>query len=284
MCLILLANIGAVSLHLPLIWEVAKYEHSGEVEKAFYERLDECLEMIRNFHKRKYDVLRNTPCSTNPMCFTQGGMYKGFKKPTDKIGDLVDYMTASFGITGLHDLTMVAKGKSLLEDHSQFAKEVVRHIQEKVNQFKKEDGYLYALYGTPAESLCYTQAKQLKKFYEDTNQTEKAYNCPEFITNSFHLHVSEQVSPFEKQDEEFDLFHMIEGGHICYCRIDDPTNVEGMKQVVERGMKMGMYQGVNFESSNCCDCGVHSVVAPNSISTCPICGSHNVVTMSRVCG
>lgn len=141
------ANIGAVSLHLPLIWEVAKYEHSGEVEKAFYERLDECLEMIRNFHKRKYDVLRNTPCSTNPMCFTQGGLYKGFKKPTDKIGDLVDYMTASFGITGLHDLTMVAKGKSLLEDHSQFAKEVVRHIQEKVNQFKKEDGYLYALYG-----------------------------------------------------------------------------------------------------------------------------------------
>ena len=176
----------AVSLHLPLIWEIAKYEHPGNAETAFYELLDHCLEMIRNFHKRKYDILRNTSCSTNPMCFTQGGLYKGFKKPTDKIGDLVDYMTASFGITGLHDLTVVAKNKSLLEDKGEFAKEVVRHIQQRVNEFKKEDGYLYALYGTPAESLCETQAKQLKKFYEDTNQLEKAYKVPEYLMNSFH--------------------------------------------------------------------------------------------------
>lgn len=66
-------------------------------------------------------------------------------------------------------------------------------------------------HGRKPESLCYTQAKQLKKFYEDTNQTEKAYNCPEYLQNSFHCAVYEQISPFEKQDEEFDLFHMIEG-------------------------------------------------------------------------
>lgn len=59
-----------------------------------------------------------------------------------------------------------------------------------------------------------TQAKQLKKFYEDTNQLEKAYEVPEYLTNSFHLSVKEEISPFDKQDAEFELFHMIEGGQL----------------------------------------------------------------------
>lgn len=129
-----------------MIWLVAEYEHPEAVEEHFYKLLDKNLLMIRNFLKRRYDVIRNTPCSTNPLAFTQGGLYKGTKNPDEKIGDLVNYMTASFGITALNELTEYARGQSIKESNK-FAKEVVQYIYNKVQQYKKEDGYLYALYG-----------------------------------------------------------------------------------------------------------------------------------------
>lgn len=73
-------------------------------------------------------------------------------------------------------------------------------------------------------------------------------------------------------------------GHIQYVRIDDPTNLEGMKAVVERGMEMGFYQGVNFDSMFCKNCGQHTVPKNGKIMTCGNCGSHDVAVISRVCG
>lgn len=204
------ANIGAVSLNLPLIWLVAEYEHPEAVEEHFYRLLDKNLLMIRNFLKRRYDVIRETPCSTNPLAFTQGGLYKGHKKPDEKIGDLVNYMTASFGVTALNELCQFAKKHSIHESN-QFAVDVVQYIYDRVQEFKKEDGYLYALYGTPSESLAGTQAEQIRKYLESIGRKEEAYNFPTYVTNSFHCHVSENITPFEKQDHEFKLFHMIEG-------------------------------------------------------------------------
>lgn len=195
---------------MPLIWKIAEYEHPEAVEENFYKLLDENLGIIRNFLKRRYDVIRNTPCSTNPLAFTQGGFYKGFKHPDDKVGDLVNYMTASFGITALNELTECARGHSIRESN-EFAKEVVKHISDKVKQYKKEDGYLYALYATPAESLAGKQAEQLRRYLDSIGKHDEARKVPTYMTNGFHLHVSEEVSPFEKQDKEFELFHMIEG-------------------------------------------------------------------------
>lgn len=136
-------NIGAVSLNLPLIWKVAENEN-----KNFFDVLSDRMEVIREFLKKRYDALRHTKACTNPMCFTQGGLYKGFLNPEDKIGDLVNYMTASFGITALNELSILATGKTLKEDRS-FATVVVDFINDKIEEFKEEDGYLYAVYGTP---------------------------------------------------------------------------------------------------------------------------------------
>ena len=94
----------------------------------------------------------------NPLAFTQGGFYEGTKDPDDEVGDLVRYMTASFGITALDEATFLWTGKRLLEEGGAFSEEVLRHLQARINVFKKEDGWLYAIYGTPAESLCATQA------------------------------------------------------------------------------------------------------------------------------
>lgn len=261
-------NIGAVSLNLPLIWAISEKEH-----KDFFGILSDRLEVIREFFKKRYDTLSHTKASTNPMCFTQGGLYGGTLKPDDEIGDLTKYMTASFGITALNELSILATGKSLREDSS-FANEVVDFINNKIEEFKEEDGHLYAMYGTPAESLCGTQAKQFREYTGDDR-------FGDYFTNSFHLHVSEDVTPMEKQDKEYELFHKCNGGHIQYVRVDKPSNILAVKALIQRGMAMGFYQGVNFDASYCEDCGTHSTNVGN---TCPHCGSHNLSVISRVCG
>lgn len=267
-------NIGAVSLNIPVIMAVAKQEFGSDWKSKFWSLLDARLETIREFLKKRYDIIRNTKASTNPLAFTQGGFYQGYLKPDDKIGDLVKYMTASFGITALNESTILWNGKSIYEDKSQFANKVVDFILERIEKFKKIDGYLYALYGTPAESLCMKQAQQYKDLTGDSQ-------FGEYFSNSFHCHVSENITPIEKQDAEFSLFHKVAGGHIQYVRIDNPENLVALKTIIKRGMEMGFYQGVNFDSTKCNDCGQTSY---NTSLKCPHCGSTNINTISRVCG
>lgn len=266
-------NIGAVSLNLPIIMAYCKKTYGDKWKDEFYHVLENRLNVIRGFLKKRYDIIRHTKACTNPMAFTQGGFYKGFRKPDEEIGDLVDYMTASFGITALNEASILWTGKTLKEDAT-FANEVLDFINNKIEDYKKADGYLYALYGTPAESLCATQAKQYKDY---TGSDEFG----EYFTNSFHLHVSEKVTPFEKQDHEEELFHKVNGGHICYVRIDNPENFQAVKAVIQRGMAKGFYQGVNFDSVYCNECGAHGY---NSFYKCPHCGSTNILVISRVCG
>jgi len=231
------------------------------------------------------DIIRRQKCSSNPLAFTQGGFYEGTKDPDDEVGDLVRYMTASFGITALDEATFLWTGKRLLEEGGAFSEEVLRHLQARINVFKKEDGWLYAIYGTPAESLCATQAKQYDAFCAkqgiDNVFRHTPHYSPEYFTNSFHVNVTEEITPFEKQDHEFKDFHLCEGGHIQYVRLDNPENTDAVKAVIERGMELGFYQGVNFDSAYCGDCGTHST---NVLMRCPKCGSSNLSVISRVCG
>ena len=182
-------------------------------------------------------------------------------------------MTASFGITALNEASILWFNKSIAEDNS-FAISVMEFITDKVESFKRQDGYLYALYGTPAENLMGVQAKQYRDYTDDTR-------FGEYFSNSFHCHVSEDITPIEKQDKEFRLFHMINGGHIQYVRLDNPENLEAVKSVILRGMKLGFYQGVNFDAGYCEDCGSHFT---NCMNTCPNCGSTHITVISRVCG
>lgn len=261
-------NIGAVSLNLPLIWQVAKNEN-----KNFFNVLSDRMEVIREFFKKRYDIIRHTKACTNPMAFMQGGFYKGNLKADDEIGDLVNYMTASFGVTALNELNILATGKTLYQD-PWYAQTVLKHINDKVEKFKKEDGYLYAVYGTPAESLCGVQAKQYADYTGD-------HQFGEYFTNSFHMHVNEPITPFEKQDAEYKMFHMCNGGHIQYVRVTNPENLQALKALILRGMEKGFYQGINFDSAYCEDCGKHST---NVMNKCPHCGSTNLSVISRVCG
>lgn len=267
-------NIGAVSLNIPVIMAVCKKEQGDKWRDYFWSYLKDRMEVIRQFLKKRYEIIRHTKASTNPMAFTQGGFYKGHLNPDDEIGDLVGYMTASFGITALHEATVLwTDGKSLHEDKT-FANKCLDFINELIASYKEEDHYLYALYGTPAESLCATQAKQYKDFTGDPR-------FGEYFTNSFHLKVTEDVTPFEKQDEEYEFFHKCNGGHIQYVRLDNPRNINALKAIINKGMSQGFYQGVNFDAAYCEDCCTHST---NVLFKCPHCGSGNISVVSRVCG
>lgn len=267
-------NIGAVSLNIPLIIAVAKKEFSTNWKESFWNLLSDRLQVIREFLCKRYEIIRHTKASTNPLAFTQGGFYNGYRQPDEEVGDLVDYMTASFGITALNEATVLWCGKSLYEDKSIFANKVIDFILAKLDKYKEQDHHLYALYGTPAESLCGTQATQYREYTGD-NQFGS------FFSNSFHCHVSEDITPIEKQDTEAAAFHKVAGGHIQYVRLDNPENLEATKAIIERGMSLGFYQGVNFDSCHCNDCGTSFT---NGGKTCPSCGSHNITTISRVCG
>ena len=136
-------NLGAISLNLPMI--LAK---SREENKDFYEVLDYYLELIRKLHKKTYAYLSEKKASTNPLMFMQGGLLGGNLKANDKIESILPAMTMSFGITALNELNRLYNGKSIYED-GEFPLEVMKYINEKINEFKKEDKILYAIYGTP---------------------------------------------------------------------------------------------------------------------------------------
>ena len=263
-------NIGAVSLHLPMIYAKAKHE-----SRDFYKVLDYYLEMIRGIHKRTYEYLGELKASVNPVAFCEGGIYGGNLKPTDKIKPLLKPMTASFGITALNELQQLHNGKSLVED-GDFALEVLKYINDKVEAFKKEDGWLYAIYGTPAESLCGTQVEQFRKTYGIiANVSDRPY-----VSNSFHCHVSEDISPIVKQDTEKRYWDYCNGGKIQYVRYPLAYNVEAIRSLVRRAMKLGFYEGVNLSLAYCDNCGYQQL----EMDECPKCGSKEVTKIDRMNG
>lgn len=278
-------NIGAVSLNIPLVIKLVQLEHPNNWQDKFWEVLKDRCEVIREFFHKRYDQIKHQKCSSNPLSFTQGGLYDGYKDPDDEVGDLIRYMTASFGITALDEATYLWSGKRMIEEGGIFANQVLKYLQKVVAEYKKEDHYLFALYGTPAESLCATQAKQYDKFCHDRGIenvfADSEHYSKEYFSNSFHVNVTEEITPFEKQDAELQNFHDCEGGHIQYVRLDNPENFLAVKSAIQRGMKYGFYQGVNFDSAYCADCGQHST---NVLNKCPHCGSTNISVISRVCG
>ena len=263
-------NIGAVSLNLPMILAKSRQE-----SKEFYGVLDYYLNLIRQLHIRTYAYLGEMRASTNPLAYCEGGFYQGHLKLTDKIKPLLKYATASFGITALNELQELYNGKSLVED-GQFALEVLEYINTKINEFKEEDHNLYAIYGTPAENLCGLQVKQFRKKYGIVENVSDR----EYVSNSFHCHVSEDITPIEKQDLEYRFWELSNGGKIQYVRYPIDYNLGAIRTLINRAMDMGLYEGVNMSLAYCDDCGHQEL----EMDVCPKCGSRNLTKIDRMNG
>lgn len=305
-------NSGAISLNLPLI-----YLEAVANKQSFYSLLDEYLEMIRGIHKRTKRYLGKRRAGTNPLAFCEGGFYGGNLQPNQRLEEsfeLMDSTTYSFGITALNELQQAFNGHSLVEEEKRieelnanledgeekripFAREVLKYINDKANKFKKEDHMLYAIYGTPAESLCGKQITQLRKFVkENAAELEKEgyiverkgndYVIPnicssEYVTNSFHAKVTEDISGAEKQDLEAKYWNLCNGGKIQYVRYPMAYDKEIVKATITRAMGIGFYEGVNRALNYCDDCG-HEEIDMKDV--CPICGSKNITKIDRMNG
>lgn len=452
-------NSGAISLNLPLI-----YLRSVAENRDFFELLDERLEQIRSLHKRTRDYIGNLYASTNPLAFTQGGFYGGNLRPDQKLKESKDLMgstTYSFGITALDELQKAYNGRTLINDGS-FALSAIEHINKRANEFKTEDNMLYAIYGTPAESLCFdgdtivqtyggnkkikdlttsdlvysfnetlkkielkpvvrslktkTNAKVVKVIFdngqeivctpnhpfgvrvlernskgqivqekieyveaqnltagmrlksnyiyendlgrmecstllldanhkvmgvEELSETRDVYditvednhnffvggddgilvhNCGkqikqlrnyvgknvpalttagyeivkkgedyvipgicdrEYVSNSFHCNVREDISPIQKQDLENRFWDYCNGGKIQYVRYPVGYNFKAMDTLVKRAMEKGFYEGCNLALSYCDDCGRQEIDLGDS---CPHCGSKHLTKIDRMNG
>ncbi len=263
-------NLGVVSLHLPMILAKAQREN-----RDFYEVLDYYLEMIRSIHKRTYDYIGEMKASTNPLAYCEGGFLNGYLKPDEKIRSILKPMTLSFGITALNELQELYNKKSLVED-GKFAVDVMKYINKKITQFKHEDGLLYAIYGTPAESLCGLQVEQFRKMYGIV----PGVSDREYVSNSFHCGVWEDITPIQKQDLENRFWDLFNGGKIQYVRYPINYNREAVVTLVRRAMSLGYYEGVNLSLAYCDDCGHEEL----EMDVCPVCGSKNLTKIDRMNG
>ena len=152
----------------------------------------------------------------------------------------------------------------------------MRHINEKVNAFKIEDGHLYAIYGTPAENLCGLQVKQFREKYG----VIKGVSDREYVSNSFHCHVAEDITPIQKQDLERRFWDLCNGGKIQYVKYPIDYNIEAVRTLVKRAMEFGFYEGVNLSLAYCDDCGYEEL----EMDVCPKCGSTNLTKIDRMNG
>jgi len=264
------ANCGAITLN------TVRYaiEAKGDKEK-YFKLLDENFEKAVKVHLYTYNEMKKVKASTNPLFFCEGGCHIKLK-PNDTIEEAIKTFTWSFGYIGLDEASLLMIGKQIHEDNS-FAIEVLQHLNELIDKAKEKHGLLFALYGTPAESLCYTfRNMDYEKYGAIKGVTDK-----EYYMNSFHIDVKAHINPIQKQNIELPMFNLSKGGRIHYSEFPHTKNKKAIKQVIDEGMKKGFYEGINTELDCCDDCYAQGEFKSH---VCPECGSDNITEVCRVCG
>ena len=254
--------------------------------KIFDERLDLCHRALQARHKR----LLGTPSDAAPILWQYGALAR--LKKGEKIDKLLfgGYSTISLGYAGLYECVKYMTGKSHTDAGAKpFALSVMQHMNDKCNQWKKAENMDYSLYGTPLESTTYKFAKCLqKRFGIVPGITDKNY-----ITNSYHVHVSEQIDAFTKLKFESDFQRLSPGGAISYVEVPNmQDNLEAVMSVLQFIYDNIMYAELNTKSDYCQVCGYDGEIKiveddGKLVWECPKCGNRdqNKLTVARrTCG
>ncbi len=217
--------------------------------KIFDERLDLCHRALQARHKR----LLGTPSDAAPILWQYGALAR--LKKGEKIDKLLfgGYSTISLGYAGLYECVKYMTGKSHTDAGAKpFALSVMQHMNDKCNAWKKAENMDYSLYGTPLESTTYKFAKCLqKRFGIVEGITDKNY-----ITNSYHVHVSEPIDAFTKLKFEADFQRLSPGGAISYVEVPNmQDNLEAVISVLQFIYDNIMYAELNTKSDYCQECG-----------------------------
>ena len=254
--------------------------------KIFDERLDLCHRALQARHKR----LLGTPSDAAPILWQYGALAR--LKKGEKIDKLLfgGYSTISLGYAGLYECVKYMTGKSHTDAGAKpFALSVMQHMNDKCNQWKKAENMDYSLYGTPLESTTYKFAKCLqKRFGIVPGITDKNY-----ITNSYHVHVSEQIDAFTKLKFESDFQRLSPGGAISYVEVPKmQDNLEAVMSVLQFIYDNIMYAELNTKSDYCQCCGYDGEIKiveddGKLVWECPKCGNRDQNKLNvarRTCG
>ena len=254
--------------------------------KIFDERLDLCHRALQARHKR----LLGTPSDAAPILWQYGALAR--LKKGEKIDKLLfgGYSTISLGYAGLYECVKYMTGKSHTDAGAKpFALSVMQHMNDKCNAWKKAENMDYALYGTPLESTTYKFAKGLqKRFGIVKGITDKNY-----ITNSYHVHVSEPIDAFTKLKFEADFQRLSPGGAISYVEVPNmQDNLEAVISVLQFIYDNIMYAELNTKSDYCQVCGYDGEIKiveddGKLVWECPKCGNRDQNKLNvarRTCG
>ena len=275
-------NQGVVSINLPQIAIIA----DGDEEK-FWKLLDERLELCKEALMCRHYALLGTQSDISPIHWQYGAIARLAKG--EKIDKLLfgGYSTISLGYIGIYEMTKLMKGVSHTapEGHD-FALGVMKYLKDKVAQWKKETNIGFALYGTPAESLCYKFARiDKERFGTIEDITDKGY-----YTNSYHVDVREKIDAFDKLTFESEFQKLSTGGAISYVEIPNmQNNIAALETAVKFIYDNIQYAEFNTKSDYCFECGFDGEIIINNENEweCPNCGNKDHSKMSvvrRTCG
>lgn len=251
--------------------------------KLFDERLELCKEALLVRHKH----LRGVTSDVSPIHWQYGAIAR--LQPGETIDKFLygGYSTLSLGYIGLYELSKIMTGYSHTDSRAtKFAVEVMQHMKDKVLEWKEETNIGFALYGTPAESLCYRFAKIDKEQFGDIKDvTDKGY-----YTNSYHVDVREHIDAFSKINFESRFQEISSGGCISYIEIPNmKDNMDALYEMMKYMDQNIQYCEFNTKSDYCMKCGFDGEIKLNKdlIWECPRCGNTDRTSMNvcrRTCG
>lgn len=279
-------NQGVVTINLVDVACSSKRD-MNKFWQIFDERLDLCYRALMCRHER----LKGTPSDVAPILWQHGALAR-LKK-----GETIDkllyggYSTISLGYAGLYECVKYMTGKSHTDPSATpFAIEVMQHLNDACAKWKEKENIDFSLYGTPIESTTYKFAKCLqKRFGKIKDVTDKNY-----ITNSYHIHVTEHINAFDKLTFESKFQKLSPGGAISYVEVPDmQDNIDAVLAVMKHIYNNIMYAELNTKSDYCMACGYDGEIQIEKdengklIWVCPNCGNKNQDMMSvarRTCG
>ena len=278
-------NQGVVTINLP---DVAL--SAGRDMDKFWKIFDERLELCHRALRARHDRLKGTLSDAAPILWQYGALAR-----LDK-GEVIDpllyggYSTISLGYAGLYECVKAMTGHSHTDkEATPFALQVMQHMNDKCTEWKEAEDIDYSLYGTPLESTTYKFAKALqRRFGVIPGITDKGY-----ITNSYHVHVAEEIDAFQKLQFESEFQRLSPGGAISYVEVPNmQDNIEAVLSVMQFIYDHIMYAELNTKSDFCQECGFDGEIQiveedGKLVWECPHCGNRDQTKMNvarRTCG
>ncbi|WP_088209763.1 anaerobic ribonucleoside-triphosphate reductase [Escherichia coli] len=270
-------NLGVVTLNLPRIAldsYIGTQFNEQKFAELFNERMDLCFEALMC----RISSLKGVKATVAPILYQEGAF--GVRlKPDDDIIELFKNgrSSVSLGYIGIHELNILV-GRDI-------GQEILTKMNAHLKQWTERTGFAFSLYSTPAENLCYRFCKlDTEKYGSVKDVTDKGW-----YTNSFHVSVEENITPFEKISREAPYHFIATGGHISYVELPDmKNNLKGLEAVWDYAAQYLDYFGVNMPVDKCFTCGsTHEMTPTENGFVCSICGETDpkkMNTIRRTCG